>query len=273
MKKIFLLIALSMIILPIMVHADEIHYIDNGKATITADEYNNLLNLGCEEREIYGMSLSLYNENKNLSGEVVKKVTLDTSEFPQLSLNPDETIGGGIASPSNYGYCQTEYKKMTVYIIEVNNGQYYRYKITLDWLKMPSTRSWDIIALSHESNLELGISATFNQNWCKSSGCSSSFEGNYYSYDKVEIVTFKLPTGTLTSMNSFLYYPVLRINENEVIQDITTYGDYAHATSRLSNPLSKDDIDFWYEIRIPGYATKYDDMMVVDVTQRVNWGA
>ena len=272
--KLFLLIALPLFLLPIIVHADETYYIEHGKVEITSDEYNKLLGLGFEENEIYGMSERVFNENRNLTGEVINKKTLDMSEFPQLSLNPDETIGGGeLVNPNNYGYCQTEYKKMTVYIISVNNGSYYRYKMTLEWRKMPSTRSWDIIALGHETNVEPGISATFEQEWCKSSGCTTSFEGNYYSYDDAEIVTFKLPTGKLTSMISFLYYPVIRVNPNQVIEKITTIGDYAHATTSISSPLSQSDIYFWDEIITPSHATKYDDILATDITQTVNWGA
>ena len=74
-------------------------------------------------------------------------------------------------------------------------------------------------------------------------------------------------------MTSFLYYPVLRVNNNEVIEKITTIGDYAHAISTVSKPLSRSDIDFWGEIRIPGHATKYDDILATDITQTVNWGA
>ena len=272
--KLFLLISLPLLLLPIIVHADETYYIEHGKVEITSDEYNKLLGLGFEEHEIYGMSERVFNENRNLTGEVINKKTLDVSEFPQLSLNPDETIGGGeLVNPNNYGYCQTEYKKMTVYIISVNNGGFYRYKMTLEWRKMPSTRSWDIIALGHETNVEPGISATFEQEWCKSSGCNNTYEGTYYSYDNAEVVTFKLPTGSLTSMRSFLYYPVLRVNNNEVIEKITTIGDYAHAISTISTPLSRSDIDFWGEIRIPSHATKYDDILATDITQTVNWGA
>lgn len=271
MKKIFLFLVLMVAILPLIVLADETYYINNGETTITAEEYNNLVNLGFEDKEIYGMSLEMFNENRDLRGEVIKKVTLNMSEFPQLSLNPDETIGGGIANPSNYGYCETEYKKMTVYIVGIST--YYRYKVTLEWLKIPYKRSWDIIALSHETNVRPGISATFEQAWCKSSGCMTSQDGTYYSYDDVEIVTFKLPSGTLTSLNSFLYYPVLRVNPNEVIESITTIGDYAHAISTISTPLSKSDIYFWDEIMVPNHATKYDDIMAVDITKTVNWGA
>lgn len=271
MKKIFLFLVLMVAILPLIVLADETYYINNGKTQITAEEYNNLLNLGFEDYEIYGMSLEMFNENRDLRGEIIKKVTYDMSEFPQLSLNPDESIGGGIANPNNYGYCETEYKKMTVYIISVST--YYRYKVTLLWKQIPRTRSWDIIALSHETNVKLGHSAFFEQAWCKSGECMTSQDGNFYSYDNVEIVTFKLPSGTLTSLNSFLYYPVLRVNSNEVIDTITTIGDYAHATSTISRPLSKSEIGWWYEIRIPENATKYDDIMAVDITKTVNWGA
>lgn len=274
MKKIFLLILLPLFVLPIIVHADETYYVDNGNITITADEYNNLLNLGFEETEIYGMSERVFNENKNLIGQVINKKVLDLSEFPQLSLNPDEVVGGGnLVNPSNYGYCQTEYKKMTVYIIEVNNGLYYRYKMTLEWLKMPSTRSWDIIALGHEATVEPGLSATFEQSWCNKNGCTNSFEGNYYTYDNAEIVTFKLPTGKLNSMNSFLYYPVRRVNSNAVLDRITTIGDYAHATTSVSAPLSQSNIEFWNEIIVPNHATKYDDILATDITQTVHWGA
>ena len=101
----------------------------------------------------------------------------------------------------------------------------------------------------------------------------TSQDGTYYSYDDVEIVTFKLPSGTLTSLNSFLYYPVIRVNPNEVIESITTIGDYAHAISTISTPLSKSDIYFWDEIMVPNHATKYDDIMAVDITKTVNWGA
>lgn len=272
MKKLFLLILVSLLVSPLMVNADETYYINNGKTTITAEEYLKLQNLGFEAKEIYGMPEEEFNKNKNLTGEIVKKTTLDLSEFPQLSLNPDESIGGGIATPYNYGYAETEYKKMTVYIININNN-HYRYKVTLDWKLIPSKRSWDIIALGHEDSVYVAISTTFSQEWCKKDGCYSSLSGNYHSYDDVEMVTFKLPSGTLTSLNSYMYYEVLRVDPSKVLERITTIGDYAHATSTLSSAPSKSDIQFFDEIWLQNHAVYYDDIQALDISQLVNWGA
>ena len=148
MKKIFLLTIITLLIVPILVKADDVYYINNGNTTITADEYQNLLNLGFEQKEIYGMSIDEFETNNKLKGEIIKKTTLDLTEFPQLSLNPDENISGGIAEPCNWAYAETQYKKMNTYIININNN-HYRYKITLEWKIMPGTRCWDIISLGH----------------------------------------------------------------------------------------------------------------------------
>lgn len=273
MKKLFLLIMLSLLVSPLMVNADETHYINNGKTAITADEYQNLVNLGFEPKEIYGMATTEFEKNKNLSGDIVKKTTLDLTEFPQLSLNPEENIGGGVASPNNYAYAETQYKKMSVFIINVNNN-HYRYKITLDWVRMPSKRSWDIIALGYEDTVYIGITPTFSQDWCrKTDECYTSLTGNYYSYDDVEMVSFKLPSGTLTSLNSYMYYDVLRVDSSKVLERITTIGDYAHATSTLSKSLSKSQIEFMDEIWLQNHATYYDDIQAIELSQLVNWGA
>ena len=173
MKKIFLLTIITLLIVPILVKADDVYYINNGNTTITADEYQNLLNLGFEQKEIYGMSIDEFETNNKLKGEIIKKTTLDLTEFPQLSLNPDENISGGIAEPCNWAYAETQYKKMNTYIISINNN-HYRYKITLEWKIMPGTRCWDIIALGHESSVYVAIPTTFRQEYCKSGTCYSS---------------------------------------------------------------------------------------------------
>lgn len=272
MKKLFLLFIITLLVSPMIVNADETHYINNGKTTITAKEYENLQSLGFEPKEIYGMSEENFNKNKVLTGEVMKKITLDTSEFPQLSLNPDVNIGGGIASPNNSAYAETHYKRMSVYIININDN-HYRYKITLDWLNMPSKRSWDILALGYENTVYVGVPTTFEQNWCKNGSCYTSLSGNYYSYDDVEMVTFKLPSGTLTSLSSYMFYDVLRVDPSKVLEEITTIGDYAHATSTLSAALNKSDIEFLDEIWLQNHATYYDDIQAIELSQVVNWGA
>ena len=72
MKKIFLLTIITLLIVPILVKADDVYYINNGNTTITADEYQNLLNLGFEQKEIYGMPINEFETNNELNGEIKK---------------------------------------------------------------------------------------------------------------------------------------------------------------------------------------------------------
>ena len=278
MKKIFLLLVLSFTIMPIIVSADDTYYIDHGRTEITSQEYDNLLNLGFEEREIYGMSVDEFNANRNLTGEIIHEATLDLSEFPQLSLNPDRNIGGGLVNYSGIvggTSGESAYKKLTVYIISINDGEYYRYKNTLEWKQIPSRRSWDIIAIGYDgAKLQLGISTTFTQEWCNLySECDSSFNANYYSISNAEVVVFKLPSGTLSSLSSYMYYSVIRRDTTQPIATITAVGDYAHATYNVSTPPTSSNISFLGEIWLTQHATYYDSFPEIDAVANVNWGA
>lgn len=278
MKKLFLLLVLSFMIMPIMVLAENTYYIDHGRIEITSQEYDNLLSLGFEEREIYGMSVDEFNANRNLTGEIIHEATLDLSEFPQLSLNPDRNIGGGLVNYSSIvggTTGESAYKKLTVYIISINDGEYYRYKTTLEWKQIPSRRSWDILAIGYQSDkLQLGISTTFTQEWCNLySECDSSFTSNRYSLSNAEVVVFKLPSGTLSSLNSYMYYSVIRRDLTQVIPTITAVGDYAHATYNVSTPPTSSNISFLGEIWLPNHATYYDSFPEIDAIANVNWGA
>lgn len=278
MKKLFLLLVLSFMIIPIMVLADDTYYINHGRTEITSQEYDNLLSLGFEEREIYGMSVDEFNANRNLTGEIVHKATLDLSEFPQLSLNPDENIGGGLVNYSTIvggSTGETNYKKLTVYIISVNDGAYYRFKNTLEWQQIPYRRSWDVIAIGYDSSkLEIGISTTFYQEWCTSStNCDSSFSANYYSLSNAEAVVFKLRSGTLTSLRSYMYFSVIRRDTTQVIPTLTAVGDYAHATSNVSTPPTSSNMSFLGEIWLTQHASYYDSFPEIDAVANVNWGA
>lgn len=279
MKKIFLLLVLSFLIMPIMVLADEEYYIDYGRTEITSQEYDNLLSLGFEEKEIYGMSVDEFNANRNLTGEVVHKATLDLSQFPSLSLNPDVGIGGAFTNYSSVvggAAGETAYKKLTVYVISIDNGDHYRYKATLDWKQIPSRRSWDVFAIGYESDvLDIGISTTFTQEWCTSStNCDSEHLANvnYYSLSNAEVVVFKLPAGTLTSLNSYMYFSVVRRDLTQGLETVTLVGDYAHAIYNVSTPPTASDIMFLDEIWLQNHASYYDSFPEIDSTVRVNWG-
>ena len=261
-----------MLFLPFSTFADT-YYIENGNTQITEQEYNNLLNLAFTPNEIYRMGIEEFNANKDLEGTIVSQATLDLSEFPQLSLNPDVTCGCEGIGPRATGYCQTAYKKMTSYIVTLSG--YYRYKVTLEWLQMPLKRSWDIIAIGYDPDVvEPSPSPTFRQSWCYSSGtCEGSYQGYYYSYDNAEMVVFDLPNGTnVTSMESYLYYEVVEADGAIDTSILESYADYAHATTTLSSAPSSDKLSFLGEIWYTNpYGTYYDDIQVVHLTQTANW--
>ena len=97
------------------------------------------------------------------------------------------------------GTTETTYKKMTTTI--ASNGNYYRYKVVLNWKNIPSTRSYDIIAIGFYSNLRVNSSLNFKQEYCYSSGSCSSSTTNYpQTFDAGAGTTFKLPTGDLSSL-------------------------------------------------------------------------
>jgi len=272
MKKLFLLIVSAILFLPFTILADT-YYIENGTIPITEEEYNSLRNLAFEPHEIYSMGLEEFNANKDLEGTIVSQATLDLSEFPELGLNPDVTCGCGNGIARATAYCQTAYKKMTSYITDL--GGYYRYKVTLEWLQMPVKRSWDIIAIGYDPDVvQIGISSTFHQSWCYSSGtCEGSYQGYYYSYDDAEMVVFDLPNGSsVTSMNSYLYYSVIPAENGDRSARLESYADYAHATSNLSNAPSSSELTFLNQIWFTGdYDSYYDDIQAIELTQPPNW--
>lgn len=272
MKKLFLLIVSVILLLPFTTLADT-YYIENGNIQINEEEYNNLRNLAFEPHEIYSMSESEFNANKDLEGTIVSQVTLDLSEFPELGLNPDVTCGCENGNARVSGYCQTAYKKMTSYIIELSG--YYRYKVTLEWLQMPAKRSWDIIAIGYDPDVvEASNSPTFHQSWCYSSGtCDGSYQGYYYSYDDAEMVVFDLPNGTnVTSMDSYLYYVVIKADGEDGSSRLDSYADYAHATTTLSSAPAASQLTFMNQIWFTGtYDTYYDDIEAIHLYQTPNW--
>ena len=130
------------------------------------------------------------------------------------------------------GTTETTYKKMTTTI--ASNGNYYRYKVVLNWKNIPSTRSYDIIAIGFYSNLRVNSSLNFKQEYCYSSGSCSSSTTNYpQTFDAGAGTTFKLPTGDLSSLKQTLYFDVAK-EVNSTIISQGAYGDYSHATSSIS---------------------------------------
>lgn len=134
---------------------------------------------------------------------------------------------------------ETEYKKLTTTIISGVGA--YKYKAKLVWKKMPSTRSYDIIGIGFINNVEQNGGITFKQEYCYSSGnCNTSTsKNNTYTGNNGVGVSFKLPTGSLTSLSQELYFYVSKKNPSSTITNQRIVGDYSHATSSISSTNAK----------------------------------
>ena len=197
-------------------------FVNNNNIKMTATEYNNLINLGFTKDEILNMKKEEFDNNKNLTGKIV---------FQETKMIPTEN---NFKSLRGYypGYVETVGKKMTTTIISVNNR--YRYKVTVEWKSMPSTRSYDIIGIGIDPIVRIASGLYFQSNYCYSvNNCSSNGVNTQKITSTGATSTFKLPSASVVSMNSYVYFEVEK-NVNYTITQLNAAGDYSHATSSIS---------------------------------------
>ena len=225
----FLLYIFVCLLVPNVVHAsvnNQKSYIINNNGLIIYDsEYNNLKNLGFTELEILNMNVEELERNKNLKGTVVAQNT--------TNLKNDNTILSNQLFGLQPGSNNTAEKKLTTTIISVNGS--YRYKVTVEWNKIPVNRSNDIIGIGIDPNVKVSGTPYFKQTFCTSSNnCSSSSEHSKKVTSSGASVTYLLPSSkSITSMSAYLYFDVAK-NTNSTITKLNAYGDYAHSISSVS---------------------------------------
>ena len=173
------------------VSADEINinvFVNNNGIVITTTEYENLINLGFTESEILNMTITEFNENKDLIGNVVSTndkyyrvitrydndnniISTTSEEISEYAYNNNDLMFNSISPLSIDGYSETNYKKMRSQIISLTYG--YRYKMSVEWKNIPSTRSYDIIGIGIDTNVYISSDITFQKKYCYSSGSCS----------------------------------------------------------------------------------------------------
>ncbi len=231
-KKIIILVLFTLVSILIstffVLSKEEYEFINDKKIKITEEEYNNLLDLGFSENEIQNMNVEEYEKNKNLKGKVVSENSIEVS-----SNNDNFKHSIKDLFSNQPGNVETTYKKIVTTIIEVNEK--YRYKVSVTWKNIPSTRSYDIIGIGMDSSVKMYANPTFQQNYCdESNNCSSS---NIYTKNTSSTgigASFKLPSGSLSSLSSYFYYDVEKRDGSNTVTSQNAYGDYAHATKQIT---------------------------------------
>lgn len=243
MKKISIL--LISLLTPIFVNAQENEYIDVSEQT---KYYKTIDYIGNYDYQTYG--------NNILS---------NTIEITEEEYNKaDSTM-----KPLSSTLVETTYKKLTTTI--QTNGNYYRYKASLEWKNMPKIRSYDTIAIGHYESVKIRGGVNFTQRYCISSDCKTLT--TYYEeiFSKGAAATFKVPAGDFTLLKQEIYFDVEK-NVDATILTQKVAGDYAHATKTISASNARK-----YEINLLGIQFKsgitsyYDEINPATVNYSCNW--
>lgn len=176
---------------------------------------------------------------KTTYNNIVSLNQLSNNDYTTQEISEEDYLSAKdyLESKGN-GVVTTVYKRLTTSISK--SGNYYQYKAELEWLNMPSVRSFDVIAIGHLSNVQYSHGINFSQYYCISGGgCTTT--GSYYS--KISSTgcgaTFKLPEDNLTVLKQTFYYYVTK-NTSGTITYQAAYGDYSHATSNVTSTQGQD---------------------------------
>ncbi|MBQ7789713.1 MAG: hypothetical protein IJ399_00465 [Bacilli bacterium] len=238
MRKLFMIIAVSLFFLPFLVKAeenDEQYYITKYYKTVT---YNNFIS-------------TFYNNSI-------------TTEITEEEYNNADT------SQSKSATVETTYKKLTSSIAA--NGSNYRYKAELIWKIIPSVRSYDIIGIGFYQNVKVkNNNLYFNQEYCLSSGSCYNSSINYPQiFSNGAGTSFALPSGSLSSLKETLYFDVEK-NTSATITSQLAASDYSHATSTISLANSKKYSVNANGISLNGVSSYYDNINAAKAYWSGSW--
>lgn len=207
--------------------------------TMTNIQYNNLLNLGFSENEIYYMDEETFNKNKDIEGTVVARnnkyyKTIYTNlngDSYSMEITKDEYDNQSLMNPR--GTVNTEYKNMVSIISKLTNS--FRYKVSVNWNKLPSKRSYDIIGIGFSDYVKISGLVQFSYTYADSNGNYTTTSLNYGKKNTSTggSAVYKIPD-TLYSLSAVLYYDVVKDTSSTITQ-LQMCGDYSHATSNVSS--------------------------------------
>ena len=243
--------------------------------TMTMDEYITLLNLGFSEDEIYYMTEEIFDENKDLDATLLAqtqkyyKVVYPTyGNSYAVEVTEDEYYNH---ENNTLGLTQTSYETVKSSISA--NGSMYRYKVTQSWDSIPSTKSYDVIAIGFNGRVHIDNGTTFYNLYTNSSGNTTT---SYTYYNKLNTstggtTTYKLPS-SFVGGSAIYYFNVAKDSGAGTITALNMCGDYAHAFSSVtgnqaaSHSISISGISF--ASGISGY---FDEIPCATTYMGVTW--
>lgn len=165
---------------------------------------------------------------------------------------------------------ETNYKKLTVSILE--NGSAYRYKAVLNWKKLPSVRSSDIITIGFYQSVK-AISVNYQTDYCLTTGtCSTLKSFVKKNTSKGAGAVFQLPSASnVNSIKNTLTLDIAKnVSDAKVIEQLAV-ADYAHATKKISltdaNNYTIDTSGLTHQ----GTSSYFDTTPSVSTSIKCNW--
>ena len=229
---------------------------------MTSEEYQTLLNLGFSDYEINYMEKGIFEENKDLDSELLAQTTkYYKTVYPiygnsyTVEVTENEYYNHGTAT---LGQVITAYHTITSSIAA--NGSLYRYKVTMLWNSIPSVKSYDVIGIGFDDDVEIDGLATFYYMYTNSA--NNTFTSyNYYHklyYDYGGTATYKLPTDFIGG-GAVYYFDVDKADGAGTITSLEMCGDYAHAHTDVTGPQAASHLIDIIGIDFAGSVINYFD--------------
>lgn len=263
MKKYFIFL-LVVIFIPFTVHGlsrEKVFYVNSNGIEMTEQEYDNLLSVGFTEFQIKNMSLSEFNDNKDLHGQVeasVKKYyktvtnTLTGKVIESREASYDEFLREKENPTRDTGFIMTSWIQMTNNIITISD-YYKRYKADMFWMSMPPVRSYDTFAIGfNDYEIEVissVVALTIVYTYSDGTDVTQTAGYSQKITSKGAGVSFKLPSDTIVGLSSYMYYNIGKITSSEVTSLISC-SDYVHANRTSTLARATDyTLDFFGIVR------------------------
>lgn len=165
----------------------------------------------------------------------------------------------------------TTYKKLTTYLL--TNGNYYRYKATLEWRNIPKVRSYDTIGIGHYSSVIIRGSTHFSQTYCPVDDDCRTISSYYEKItDTGSAATFKVPSGDLESLEQTFYFDVEKRNPSSTVIAQKSSGDYSHAIRSVTTTQARNfnisNAGIQYDSSVLDY---FDEISQASVTWSGTW--
>ena len=199
---------------------------------MTTTEYNNLLNLGFSEEDIYLMDEDAYINNKDLIGHVV---STNTTRYKTVKRGLESVTY--VATEEEFqsrnevrplGVVENYWRSVVTRITQIDSN--YRYTVSTIWNTMPDERNYDVIAIGITSDVVRSTYPTFTRHYCDYDGCYNSSIAAIKTADYGAGASFKVPSGTLTGLAATLYFDVVKdVSWTLTYQEFC--GEYAHGTN------------------------------------------